>query len=89
MLLQATHEAYLARSIGPIRRYGAADPDVMSTLLRTIVQIRSEVVRRELPGPLGPLDAAASATIATADTSTWSAYERDQFRSIVDVSERS
>jgi uncharacterized membrane protein len=89
MLLQATHEAYLARSIGPIRRYGAADPEVMSTLLRTIVQIRSEVVRRELPGPLEPLDAAASGTIATADTSTWSAYERDQFRSIVDVSERS
>jgi uncharacterized membrane protein len=89
MLLQATHEAYLARSIGPIRRYGAADPEVMSTLLRTIVQIRTEVVRRELPGPLGPLDAAASATIATADTSTWSAYERDRFRSIVDVSERS
>jgi uncharacterized membrane protein len=45
VLLQATHEAYLARSIGPIRRYGATDPEVMSTLLRTIVQIRSEVVR--------------------------------------------
>jgi uncharacterized membrane protein len=88
-LLQATHEAYLARSIGPIRRYGAADPEVMSTLLRTIVQIRSEVVRRELPGPLEPLDAEASATIATADTSTWSAYERDQFRSIVELSARS
>jgi hypothetical protein len=62
---------------------------MMLVAVRTIVQIRSEVVRRELPGPLEPLDAAASATIATADTSTWSAYERDQFRSIVDVSERS
>jgi uncharacterized membrane protein len=89
VLLQATHEAYLARSIGPIRRYGATDPEVMSTLLRTIVQIRSEVVRRGLPGPLEPLDAAAVATIAAADTSTWSVYERDQFRSIVDVSGRS
>jgi uncharacterized membrane protein len=89
VLLQATHEAYLARSIGPIRRYGATDPEVMSTLLRTIVQIRSEVVRRGLPGPLEPLDAAAAATIAAADTSTWSVYERDQFRSIVDVSGRS
>jgi uncharacterized membrane protein len=89
VLLQATHEAYLARSIGPIRRYGATDPEVMSTLLRTIVQIRSEVVRRGLPGPLEPLDAAAMATIAAADTSTWSVYERDQFRSIVDVSGRS
>ena len=83
VMLEATHEAYLARAIGPIRRYGAADPQVMSTLLRTLALIRSEVVRRGLPGPLEPLDAAAAATIAAADTSTWSAYERDQFRSIV------
>lgn len=82
VMLESTHEAYLARSLGPIRRYGAADPEVMSTLLRTLALVRSEVIRRDLPGPVEPLDTAAAATIAAADTSTWSASERDQFYAI-------
>ncbi len=82
VMLESTHEAYLARSMGPIRRYGAADPEVMSTLLRTLALVRSEVIRRDLPGPVGPLDTAAAATVAAADTSTWSARERDEFYAI-------
>jgi uncharacterized membrane protein len=86
---QATHESYLSRSTGPIRRYGAGDPLVLSTLLRTLLQVRSEVERRGLPGPLHPLDEAIAATIAAAETSTWSELERRRFTSIGRISAES
>ena len=86
---QATHESYLSRSTGPIRRYGAGDPLVLSTLLRTLLQVRSEVERRGLPGPLHPLDDAIAATIAAAETSAWSELERRRFASIGRISAES
>ncbi|MGB0113940.1 MAG: DUF2254 domain-containing protein [Ilumatobacteraceae bacterium] len=79
VMVRVTHAAYLDRAFGPIRRYGAADPEVMVTLLRTIALVRSEAVRRDLPGPLEPLDALTAATLATADTSTWSETEIERF----------
>ena len=80
--LRPTHGAYLARSIGPIRRYGAADPDLMSSIVRTLDLVRTEVIRRQLAGPLDPLDEAISSTLAGADTSTWSSDEIARFRAL-------
>lgn len=50
------HADYLHAAFDPIRRYGAGDPDVAGTVIRTLATLRSEAIRRELPGPLGPID---------------------------------
>ena len=84
VLVRTTHVAYLDRALGPIRRYGCADPEVMITLLRTIDLVRSEARRRGLPGPIEPLDNAIADTVAAADTTRWSSTEIAQFESVVD-----
>jgi uncharacterized membrane protein len=81
--MRTTHVAYLDRSLGPIRRYGRADPEVMTTLLRTIKLVRAETLRRGLPGPIEPLDTAIADVVADADTQHWSAAEVAQFESVV------
>jgi uncharacterized membrane protein len=81
--VRPTHAAYLARSIGPIRRYGAQDPEVLSSIAKTLGLVRSEVIRRGLPGPIAPLDEAITATASAADTSTWSPDEISRFRATV------
>jgi uncharacterized membrane protein len=83
VLMRTTHVAYLDRSLGPIRRYGRADPEVMTTLLRTIKLVRAETLRRGLPGPIEPLDTAIADVVADADTQHWSAAEVAQFESVV------
>lgn len=83
LVMRTTHVAYLHRALGPIRRYGCTDPEVMTTLLRTICLVRSEVQRRNLAGPVGPLDSAISDTVAAADTMKWTAGEVAQFESVV------
>jgi uncharacterized membrane protein len=83
VLARATHVAYLDRALGPIRRYGHADPEVMTALLRTISLVRSETLRRGLPGPIRPLDIAIAEVVADAETERWSAAEVAQFESVV------
>jgi uncharacterized membrane protein len=83
VLARTTHVAYLDRALGPIRRYGRDDPEVMTTLLRTISLVRSETRRRGLPGPIRPLDIAIADVVADADTGHWSAAEVAQFESVV------
>ena len=82
VVVKPTHAAYLARSIGPIRRYGAEDPEVMSSIVNTLGVVRSEVVRRDLPGPVAPIDEAIEATFETAATSRWSADECERFEAL-------
>ena len=84
VLMRTRHVAYLDRALGPIRRYGRTDPEVMTTLLRTIILVRSETQRRGLPGPIEPLDNAIADTISAADTAGWSRTEIVQFESVVD-----
>ena len=50
------HGDYLHAAFDPIRLYGASDPGVAATVIRTLAMLRSEVVRRELEGPLQPID---------------------------------
>lgn len=65
---ELTHADYLQAAFDPIRRYGSTDPAVATTLLRSLNQLRSEVERRGLPGPVEPLDAMAADVLAAADT---------------------
>ena len=81
--VRPTHAAYLARSIGPIRRYGAQDPEVLSSIVTTLGLVRAETIRRGLPGPIVPLDDAITATSNIADTAAWTADEITRFRQAV------
>lgn len=49
---------HLDRIVRSICRYGSDDSDVLQALEDALVTIRSEVLRRGLPGPLEPLDGA-------------------------------
>ena len=52
------HAGYLHEAFDQIRRYGSGDVEVVLTLVRTLGDLRSETIRRGLPGPLGPIDEA-------------------------------
>ena len=73
---QPTHEEHLRQACDPIRRYGAEDPMVVTTLLRMLYTVRSEVQRRELPGPIEPIDVMVRTIGTTASTERWSPAEQ-------------
>lgn len=52
-----SHGELLEATFGPLRRYGRQDAGVVMTMLRTLVALRNEVVRRALPGPVEPISA--------------------------------
>jgi uncharacterized membrane protein len=51
-----THAGLFDRGFAPIVHYGGTDRQVVSTLTGVVTKLRSEVRRRELPGPVEPLD---------------------------------
>ena len=53
---QPDHAALLDRAFSPIIHYGESDRQVMTTLAEVVGLLRSEVERRDLPGPVEPLD---------------------------------
>ncbi len=75
-----THADYLHAGFDQIRRYGAADTDVAATVVRTLGALRSEVVRRDLPGPLQPIDDVISQTIAAVEATDASDYDKQIVR---------
>lgn len=83
IMQRVTHRAYLDRAIGPIARYGADDPEVMATIVRTLGLVRSEVLRRHLPGPIAPIDEAIEAAAATVSTASWTAADSERFATLV------
>ena len=82
--VQAPHEEHLRRAFDPIRRYAAGDAQVLRVLVDHLLTVRSEVVRRSLVGPTGPIDDMIDAIAATADRSTWSAGESDDFDALLE-----
>ncbi len=79
------HGDHLHRAFDPIRRYGRGDPIVVATIVRTALMIRTETIRRDLAGPVEPLDELIEATIRTADRSTWSEREGDALDELAEV----
>ncbi len=51
-----SHSDYLHAAFDSVRHYGASDPHVAATLIRTLASLHSEARRRSLPGPLGPIE---------------------------------
>lgn len=84
VIRRTAHRDHLRRGFDPIRRYGAADPTVLLTIVRTLRMVRAEVERRDLPGPTDPLDEMISDTIEGADTDQWAQSEIDELHSLAD-----
>ncbi len=50
------HTGYLHAAFDQIRRYGVTDIDVGLYLVRTLSDLRDEALRRDLPGPVEPIE---------------------------------
>jgi len=82
------HGHHLRRALDPIRRYGRTDPLVVTTIMRTLLTLRAEVERRDLPGPLAPIDRFIADTYATADRTDWSTGEIAEVERLASGAER-
>jgi uncharacterized membrane protein len=56
-------EDLLESAFGPLRRHGAGDASVVTTMLETLAMVRAETIRRGLPGPIQPLERAMEAIV--------------------------
>lgn len=72
-----THREFLDQAFSSIRRYAAADPDVLATMIRTIATIRDETQRRQLPGPIEPLEEFLADFTAWGERANWTRREID------------
>ena len=70
------HASLLERAIGPIRRYGAHDPEVLVSLVSMLGMLERETERRSLPGPLDPIRRALADIGNQADRTNWNGSER-------------
>jgi len=70
------HASLLERAVGPIRRYGAHDPDVIVALVSMLRMVEAETARRSLPGPVEPIRRAVAEIAESADRSGWNTSER-------------
>lgn len=70
------HEDFLRAALGPIARYGRSDPEVVTAIVTTLVRLRKEVERNDLPGPVSPIDAMIDDVSGSADSSNWTAFDK-------------
>lgn len=78
--LVPTHEQILRAALDPVRRHAREDPAVLSTMARSIRELRAEVERCGLPGPTPALDRFLQELWDTAVTDTWLQRERAELR---------
>jgi len=74
--LAPAHVEHLRAALDPIRRYGNADPGVMGALVTMLQHLRSEVARRDLAGPVEPLDTYLRDIVDRLDDENWLPHER-------------
>lgn len=77
------HASLLERAVGPIRRYGAHDPDVAVALASMLRTLEAETERRSLPGPVEPIRRALAEVGDHADRTAWSASERTRLADVL------
>ena len=80
-----THGDYLQSAFASIRLYGASDPQVAGTLVRTLVSLHTEARRRSLPGPLEPIEQLIYQVLSDVDRTDLSDYDKDFVRSLMSV----
>ncbi|WP_420452224.1 DUF2254 domain-containing protein [Ilumatobacter sp.] len=77
------HADLLHRALDPIRRDADDDPSVLMTMMRQVLLVRSEALRRQLPGPIGPLDEFVREALRMIDGSTWRGHDVDELVELV------
>lgn len=83
------HEDYLQAAFGSIRVHGAGDPDVAATMVRTLEMLRTETIRRSLPGPVAPLETAIRRVLDSVDAADLFDYDKTRVHALVpDLSPR-
>ncbi|MDH3299106.1 MAG: DUF2254 domain-containing protein [Acidimicrobiia bacterium] len=60
-----SHGEFLERAFDPVRRHGADNASVVATMLTTLATLRAETQRRNLPGPIGPIDDTVDRVLTT------------------------
>ena len=78
------HSDYLHAAFDPIRLYGSGDPSVASTMVRTLLALRSETVRRKLVGPIEPIDEVLGQILRAVDASELDDDDKRTVRELVD-----
>lgn len=78
------HADYLHAAFDPIRRYGAGDPLVIEALMQALISIRAEARRRELPGPIEPIEEMLHEIAETVRESTFNDTTRNRLLALVD-----
>ena len=82
--LQQTHGEVLAAAFGPLRHHGAGDPAVVATMVRMLVTLRGEVLRRELAGPVAPIDETIAAVVTAFEATSPAPIDRAPIRALLD-----
>lgn len=76
------HADYLHAGFDQLRRYGGGDPEVAATIIRTMAGLHSETRRRDLPGPLEPLEEVMRQTLEKVDASDLSNGDKQLVRDL-------
>ncbi|WP_158412173.1 DUF2254 domain-containing protein [Ilumatobacter nonamiensis] len=77
------HADYLHAAFDPVRIYGAQDPGVASTMIRTLQTLRAEVERRGLPGPTEPIDEVIGQILQAVDASELADFDKQRVAALV------
>lgn len=72
------HGDYLHAAFDQIRRFAAADPEVASTMIRVLKALHSETRRRDLPGPLEPIEEVIGQLMDAVTSSNLSGYDKQR-----------
>ncbi len=73
---QETHREHLRTAFGQLRRYGCDDVVVAAAMVRTLATLHGETIRRELPGPLQPIEELIGEILQAVDASDLAASDR-------------
>jgi uncharacterized membrane protein len=71
-------EEHLRAALDPIRHYGRHDPMVMRTLAEMLDNLRTEIIRQDLPGPVDPINRWLDEMLRDLDDDEWSERERTE-----------
>lgn len=70
------HGDYLHAGFDQLRRHGADAPEVAAMIVRTLAGLHSETIRRDLPGPLEPLEEIIDDTLRAVNATSLSDHDK-------------
>ena len=81
--VELDHSGHLAAAFDQIRRYGAQDLEVATTLVKALLLIRSEALRRTMCGSIEPIDDMLDLVVAGVDASNLLTADKDRVRALL------